>query len=458
MPSFDDSSSCVPTAGANTLTETEDTSPKHQRSKLRRHRRTASTGSNNFQDFPESTDQDSNSKTPMNFNPSSATLPISMSKPRSGRVLKRPGSADSTRFDLQEKIGQYAQNIKDKIEEMTNHHEDDEEQPQPSPVEEATHSIPLGKESEVPSATKPEPKLQTQSRPRRSIGLGIPGPWFRGKGNRDKSANKSTETAPTAIASTDSTHPEPHPKSRNQPDVSGHSMDPSTFPVPNMKSDETLSSGGSSAQVSRMSSLASSMYRSDSFASSVSTTFSGVGGESSPYSTLSNESLLADSIESLQHIVLTSNGPVDMRLFPNRGPYSTPIIPQSYNMSSSSDEEGRYVGSVRAGKRSTLERAAPVHTFRPLNLPTHHHTTSSCDSDSLQAGPTTSSYSNVTIPLCRNESISLSDMEKYSTDHEEVQERISYLQNKMSKARRSSTGSVTIFNSGSSMEDINKSG
>ena len=168
-------------------------------------------------------------------------------------------------------------------------------------------------------------------------------------------------------------------------------------------------------QLSRIPSLVNLVGRSDSFASTASTTFSGLGGESSPYSTLSLDSLLIDSLDNmLQHNSYSLDKHHHIR---STGTVFTPIIqPTTYLHTSSSDEESCYSYSSRGNctlKRSTLSDKSSQgggtatgaggrysNFFQPVSGGTiHHHTNSSCDSDQLVLAST--SY-----PLHRNESIS----------------------------------------------------
>ena len=213
------------------------------------------------------------------------------------------------------------------------------------------------------------------------------------------------------------------------------------------RSDEASSSTGSSNQVSRMASFASTVDRSDSFASTISTTFSGLGGESSPSNISVDSFRINDSMDNLM-------------LWPEKSfqrtcnSFFTPINHPIYT--SSSDDESRYAanGGNRTLKRA-IQKDTPLSSYQPST--SHHRTTSSCDSDQLLSE--LRNPGGLRVPLHRDESISISDMDKELTDQEEVQERVQRLKKRFENVRRSSTGSITICNhSGSSLEDIKAAG
>ena len=412
----------------------------------------------------------SDSRPPIPLNQSS-TLPLSVT--RQHKAPKRPGSADSMRFEVHSPVNeptshddnsiiQYAKDVVEGIGEMMSQHENIEVEQKPS----EDNLPPVGKDKGGNDKSSKGESSSTKSGIWSHLGLRLgkgSSKQFSGKGSskaKEKDTEKMVNKGNESIEpnSSDSTHvfskqlTEPSDSFLYTPDVAQTQL--------LHKSDEANVNtvGNLSSHLSRMPSLNSSVGRSDSFASTASTTFSGVGGESSPYSTMSLDSLLIDSMDNLIHLPfgsLSSQGTLQ------RGPFHTPIIPPSYLHTSSSDEDGRsYAGS---GGNRTLKRGNAVekgaktlpHLFRPLNTAIHHRTNSSCDSDQFQVHGPSSSYSDVTIPLHRTESISISDMDKELTDHEDVQDRIQTLQKQLGKVRRSSTGSIIICNnSGSSMEDI----
>ena len=429
---------------------TDDTSPKQpQKNRVRRHRRTASAGSDSLKNFLSSGSSASDTHRPNQ----SSTLPLSVTRQhnKASTAAIRPGSADSTRFEAhspppgadtagefpptqsneprRDMISQYAKDVQESIEEMIS-------------LTEQEMTTPIALPTSVSAPSTAAPTITTPAKTKAGLG-GVPPssstkpssthwflPRFPGKLYGSKSAGKD--------------------KAGKMADSNGDSN----------KHEDILDGTG---QLSRIPSLVSSVGRSDSFASTASTTFSGLGGESSPYSTLSLDSLLIDSLDNmLQHNSYSLDKHHHIR---STGTVFTPIIqPTTYLHTSSSDEESRYSYSSgnRTLKRSTLSDKSSQgggtatgaggrysNFFQPVSGGTiHHHTNSSCDSDQLVLAST--SY-----PLHRNESISISDMDKELTDHEGVQERIESLQKQLGKVRRSSTGSVTICNnSGSSLEDI----
>ena len=461
--------------GAN-LTEADDTTSKQpQKNRIRRHRRTHSAGSDSLKNLSSGSSA-SDSRPPMSLNQAS-TLPLSVT--RQHKAPKRPGSADSMRFEIHSPVNEpaghdddtiirYAKDVVEGIGEMMSQHEDIEVEHKPS----EDNLPPLGKDKGGNDKSSKGESSSTKSGIWSHLGLRLgkgSSKQFSSKGSSktkekdtEKMANKSNDSIETN--SSDNTHV----FSKQLPEPGDSFFNPEIAQTQLLhKTDEASVNTvrNLSGQLSRIPSLNSSVGRSDSFASTASTTFSGVGGESSPYSTMSLDSLLIDSMDNLIHLPFGSLSSQGTTL--QRGPFHTPIIPpgHGYLHTSSSDEDGRsYAGS---GGNRTLKRGIAVekgaktlpHLFRPLNAAVHHRANSSCDSDQFQLqsdihGPS-SSYSDVTIPLHRTESISVSDMDKELTDHEDVQDRIQTLQKQLGKVRRSSTGSIIICNnSGSSMEDI----
>lgn len=438
---------------------------KHHRCKFRRHRRTASTGSNNLPNsFSSDPAQSLDTATPAAA-PSSSTLPLSVAKQQIQKALMRPGSADSTRYEAhtppgphppapQSKppsdrmIGLYAKGVAENIEMLTI---------------QSNEECSGGKEKGGGGASgggggggekgwKGETSTKFRLLPRFN---------FRGQAKQANGAKPSSKEKPATKAnnkSTDSNSSDgvsSESKSSNQSDLAHFPLEEASLQLSGKPAvGDIPTSGASAAQVSRMPSMASSVDRSDSFASTASTTFSGVGGESSPYSTLSSDSfLIQDSIGNLQQLPFTPS----YDILSNRGPFFTPIAHPSYPTSSSDEENRSYPQRQRTSTAAAAGQTS--HLFQPLSLPSHHHAHSSCDSDQLQSHSELqispgASYAGGEVPLCHTESICLSDMERYTTDQEEMQEKIDNLEKKMGKVRRSSTGSITIFNSGSSMEDI----
>ena len=223
--------------------------------------------------------------------------------------------------------------------------------------------------------------------------------------------------------------------------------------VPPLERNDDTSLGepnvSSAAQVSRMPSMASSVGRSDSFVST-STSFS--GRESSPYSTVSNDSLLiADSIDNLQHLSFTQQSPFNV-FNTNR---FTPI-PHPHYLTSSSDEDNRSYPRVTLRPSTSSVSTTSSQLFQPLASAhhRHHRANSSCDSDQLQ------SHSELQLAAAQygiglpGDGPCISDIEQCSTD-DDLHDKIRHLAKKLGRVRRSSTGSITIFNnSGGSMEDI----
>ena len=366
---------------------------------------------------------------------------------RQHKAPKRPGSADSMRFEVHSPVNepashddnsiiQYAKDVVEGIGEMMSQHENIEVEQKPS----EDNLPPVGKDKGGNDKSSKGESSSTKSGIWSHLGLRLgkgSSKQFSGKGSskaKEKDTEKMVNKGNESIEpnSSDSTHvfskqlTEPSDSFLYTPDVAQTQL--------LHKSDEANVNtvGNLSSHLSRMPSLNSSVGRSD--------------------------SLLIDSMDNLIHLPfgsLSSQGTLQ------RGPFHTPIIPPSYLHTSSSDEDGRsYAGS---GGNRTLKRGNAVekgaktlpHLFRPLNTAIHHRTNSSCDSDQFQVHGPSSSYSDVTIPLHRTESISISDMDKELTDHEDVQDRIQTLQKQLGKVRRSSTGSIIICNnSGSSMEDI----
>ena len=444
---------------------TDDASPKiPQKNRIKRHRRTASTGSDNLKNFLSSGSSASDSRPPPSH---SSTLPHSVA--RQHRPPKRPGSADSmvyspgvetsgaetvtegkgrmgeTNNDL---IGRYAKDMQEEIGEMINKHNNNGGGATENEEEKLKRTPPLASSTvQQPAATsgggggkekvgdKVSSKGEGQSsKPRiwthltRQFGGGRTSTKEKVKG-----INKNQESsAPSTIPITD-----PSTTTNNNND--GRDKQPGAKTLHQQK---LLPEDELSATLSRIPSLTSSVGRSDSFASTC-TSFSGLGGESSPYSTPSLDSLYIDSFDNMLHLPIYK-----------RGPAYTPVVSHH---TSSSDEETRPYNYARTLKRSTLvEKGSKTlpHHFQPVPLGgigIHHRTTSSCDSDQLTSHMT---Y-HTSIPLQRSESISISDMDKDLTDHEGMQEKIQSLTKQLGKVRRSSTGSITICtHSGSSMEDI----
>ena len=452
---------------------TDDASPKiPQKNRIKRHRRTASTGSENLKNFLSSGSSASDSRPPPSH---SSTLPHSVA--RQHRQPKRPGSADSMVYspvtvgpetggtetgtaetpgrlaenESSDLIGRYAKDMQEEIGEMINKHntnnggnfcekEEDLAQqrtPQvlpPTLQQPATASNGGGGGGKEKVTDKVTGKGESSSQ---SSKFGLWSQLTRQFGSKTstkdkmKGINKNSETTTTPNATTGIMVTEP-----SLPNIIGEQQSTKTAQQRAVTEDEL------SATLSRIPSLTSSVGRSDSFAST-STSFSGLGGESSPYSTPSLDSLYIDSFDNMLHLPIYRRGPV------------TPIVGHH---TSSSDEEGRPYNASRTLKRSTLvEKGSKTlpHYFQPVPLGAggaiHHRTTSSCDSDQLLGHMT---Y-HTGIPLQRSESISISDMDKDLTDHEGMQEKIQSLTKQLGKVRRSSTGSITICtHSGSSMEDI----
>ncbi len=421
------------TPGANFTTETNISTLKHPKSKKKGHRRTASEGSDSLISLMSSGSSASDSKSTRPFNQAS-TLPRQLAQPKD---LKRPGSVDSMCFEgyspintptpaeniphvKGDVVGHFAHSFSKQIDKMTHEHDDKVEETKPTKLE---SSLPVKVEkSSVEKIGKGE---RFKFKNIRHV--------FGSKGNvteKDKGNNNNNSTK-----GSDSTISDDVSRvSKSTPQLL------TTFTHDPNKSDETSSSTGSSNQVSRMTSFASTVDRSNSFASTVSN-YSELGGESSPYSNLSFDSFsITDSMDNLMMLQDT-----------HRGPFFTPINHPNYT--SSSDDESRYTNQTLKRTPATYYKDLPLPIFPSL---AHHHTTSSCDSDQLLAD-TIKSGGN--IPVHRDESISISDMDKELTDHEGNGDKIRRLEKKFGKERRSSTGSVTICNhSGSSMEDIKNAG
>ena len=449
---------CFFSPGTTTLTETDKSSSKvHQKSKIRRHRRTASAGSDSLKSFLSSGSSNSDSRPTKEFNQSS-TLPLSVSRQQLQLNFKRPGSVDSMCYELNSPvtvsttgktdvnmIGEYAQNIQEQIGQLINKHDNTEEPTVDSKDMKVPGNVGGGQKS---SPMKGEKGTVEKSSKGEGLSSKLKGLRLGWKGGGSKTSTVDKEKA--VNKSSDSNETNSSDGILNESKLNN----PTTYlqdPVSSQKSDEAISSTNSSAQVSRMTSMSSSMGRSDSFASTVSTTFSGVGGESSPYSTLSLDSFpIVDSMEFF-HKQETSS-----KMFP-RSSFFTPINQHKYATSSSDEDNCSYGGSRTLKRTSGGIKDGPMQVFQP-SLPHHHRTTSSCDSDQLitdTSGAPRHDFMGSSVPLHHNESISISDMDKEQTDQEDVSERIHRLEIQFGKVRRSSTGSITIFNhSGSSMEDI----
>ena len=421
-------------SGANFTTETNVVSSKHSKGRIKRHRRTASEGSDSLKSLMSSGSSASDSKPTKSFNQAS-TLPRQQAPPKD---LKRPGSVDSMCFESYSPIntptpaenmpqvkgdvvGHYAQKFCEQIGEMIHQHDKVDE------------SKPTKLENTVPV------KIE-----RSSVEKGSgKGERFKFKNFRNVFGSKVSEKdkgGNSAKSSDTNSSDEVSRISKSTPQLLiglTHDLN---------KSDETSSSTGSSNQVSRMASFASTVDRSNSFASTVSTTYSELGGESSPYSNVSLDSFsITDSMDNLMML--------QDKTF-HRGPFFTPINHTNYT--SSSDDESRYANQTLKRTPASYYKDVPLPLFPSL---THHHTTSSCDSDQLLADTLKTEFTSGKIPVHRDESISISDMDKELTDQEDVQDRIHRLEKKFGKVRRSSTGSITICNhSGSSMEDIKNAG
>ncbi len=427
--------------GANFTGETNLMPSKQTKGRIRRHRRTASEGSDSLKSLMSSESSASDSKPTRPLNQSS-TLPRQLLAQQ--KDVNRPESVDSMYYEdyspintptpaennpqvKGDVVGHYAQKFSKQIGEMIHQH-DTVDEAKPTKLE---SSVPM--KVERSSGGGKGERFSAKIKNFRHV--------FGSKGNvleKDK-GNSSSRTSDTASSETSTTGSKSTPQL-----LMSVAVDPSKF-------DETSSSTSSSNQVSRMTSFASTMGRSNSNASSVSTTYSGLGGESSPYSTLSLDSFsITDSVDNLMTLDKT---------FP-RGPFFAPISHQNYT--SSSDDESRYgARGNRTLKRTSASyyKDFPMPLFLPLSG--HHRVTSSCDSDQLLADMVVKSdgRSGIKIPIHRDESISISDMDKELTDQEDVRDRVHILEKKFGKERRSSTGSVTICNnSGSSMEDIKNAG
>ena len=425
--------------GANFTGETNVMPSKQTKARIRRHRRTASEGSDSLKSLMSSESSASDSKPTRPLNQSS-TLPRQLLAHQ--KDVERPESVDSMYYESYSPIntptpaennppvkgdvvGHYAQKFSKQIGEMIHQH-DTVDEAKPTKLE---SSVPI--KVERSSGGGKGERISAKIKNFRHV--------FGSKGNvleKDKGSS-SSRTSDTTSSETSTIGSKTTPQL-----LMSMAVDPSKF-------DETSSSTGSSNQVSRMTSFASTMGRSNSNASSVSTTYSELGGESSPYSTLSLDSFsITDSVDNLMTLDKTFH----------RGPFFAPISHQNYT--SSSDDESRY--GARGNR--TLKRTSASY-YKDFSMPFflgHHRMTSSCDSDQLLANMTIKSdgRSGIKIPIHRDESISISDMDKELTDQEDVRDRVHRLEKKFGKERRSSTGSVTILcnNSGSSMEDIKNAG
>lgn len=410
--------------------------------KKRRHRRTASEGSDSLKSLISSGSSASDSKPSKPFH--STTLPRQQHQPKN---VPRPGSVDSFSYSpidtptpaestaQPDVVGQFAQTISDKVGEMIHQHDTAIEDSKPTKIE--SSSIPV-KIEKGGSVEKGGNKTDRFSKIRKVFG---------NKGNIPDKDKGGANSKSSDIVSGEEL---PQKASKSTPQQLRVNDEPN-------KSDEMSSSTSGSNQVSRVESFASTVDRSNSFASTVSTTYSELGGESSPYSTYSLDSFsITDSIDNMLMLQDKSF---------QRGPFFTPIN-QHQNYTSSSDDESRYNNGGSSGNR-TLKRNTALYHHKDFPMPlfpssiSHHRTTSSCDSDQLLAANTVikSGETREKIPVHRNESISISDMDKEFTDQEDVQDRIHRLEKRLDKVRRSSTGSITIWNhSGSSMEDIKNAG
>ena len=272
--------------------------------------------------------------------------------------MSRPVSADSTRYEAHsppaaagttstsDRVSVYARNVAENIDMLTT--QSDEE---------------LTKERQGPA--KPESSSSKFRFPR----------YFRSQSKQNSSAKQSAAGKPPTGKATSKPPP--------QQDSDNSSRDTLEGPSARRKlsNDDTSSSGdNTSAQVSRMPSMASTVGRSDSFVST-STTFS--GRESSPYSTVSNDSLLiADSIDNLQQLSFTQQSPFNV-FNTNR---FTPI-PHPHYLTSSSDEDNRSYPRVTLRPSTSSVSTTSSQLFQPLASAhhRHHRANSSCDSDQLQS-------------------------------------------------------------------------
>ena len=341
--------------------------------------------------------------------------------------MSRPVSADSTRYEAHtpptgatpttsttDRVSMYARNVAENIDMLTTQSDEEATRQRHGPA-------------------KPEPSTSKFRFPR----------YFRSQSKQNSSARQSAAPKPPAGKATS--------KSLSQQDSDNSSRD--TLEGPSARRNDDTSLGepnvSSAAQVSRMPSMASSVGRSDSFVST-STSFS--GRESSPYSTVSNDSLLiADSIDNLQHLSFTQQSPFNV-FNTNR---FTPI-PHPHYLTSSSDEDNRSYPRVTLRPSTSSVSTTSSQLFQPLASAhhRHHRANSSCDSDQLQ------SHSELQLAAAQygiglpGDGPCISDIEQCSTD-DDLHDKIRHLAKKLGRVRRSSTGSITIFNnSGGSMEDI----
>lgn len=422
---------------------------KQHRAKFRRiHRRTASTGSNFFS--PDATPQQSPDAKPLTAAvapstapPTSSAVPLSaVAKQQVQLAMSRPVSADSSRYETHtspttttkphpDRVGLYARNVAETIDKLST--KSDEE-----------NVVSKGRDKTAGSVTN-----EKQSKGDLSSKFRLP--WFRSGQNKGSASKNSAAAAGSGTgnklseSTTTGNDPPSETSACQQSESSGFMLESTSSQLTNKQANDDTSSsgGGNSAQVSRMPSMASSVGRSDSFVST-STTFS--GRESSPYSTVSNDSLLIpDSIDSLQQ--LSSFNIFNANRF-------TPILYPHY-LTSSSDEDNRSYPTSKVTLRPSTSSVSTTSSqlFQPLGT-YHHRANSSCDSDQLQSQSDLQLPHYVgSIPPCPAEGPCISDIEQCSTD-EDLHDKIRHLTKKLGRVRRSSTGSITIFNSGGSMEDI----
>lgn len=438
----------------------EKSAKSHQRvQKLRSrgHRRTASTGSN-IVVFPMESTATTSSNQPAPH--SHASKPPLKPIPKYPR---RPGSAGSTRPDVRQITGiESPEHVAETAQEVT---------------KQMTKLINESAAEDTPAIETPEgkgdsnPKLSLGQRGNRT-GQGVPvHVHISQSGQPAKTKHKYSEITRSKQSSKtmDSNETASSEGTSGSSKSSGHSDRANKLSAASIAtSSQSLSLTGETPEgesvapktLPRLLDKAKDLSRTESMSSTTSSTLSifgpgctrnpsfvydGGGEESSPYS---HESLeIGDSIENLQALGKLGYNP-----------YILPI-PHKHDTTSSSEEDTVKERESRFGRR---KRSLGTAIEGSHETPHHKNdnSNSSCDSDQLQLASGfhgNGKASQPAAPVHRNESISISDIERYPTD-QEVEDKAVTLQKCFRRYRYSSTGSVKICysDSNTSLEDISK--